>query len=121
MTQSEERLRVLRMIENGQMRAEEGARLLDALAEPRDTPRSRQQARTLRVRVSDLGSGRQKLNVTVPVSLIGVGVKLGARLLPRSSTSTIEELQHMIESGMSGRIYEMQDIEQGERIEIFVE
>lgn len=118
MADSEERLRVLRMIQSGQVSAEEGAGLLDAMVEP---TRTRAQARILRVRVTDLGSGRQKVNVTVPVSLIGVGVKLGARLLPRSSGAAIEDLQRVIESGATGRIYEMQDLEERERIEIFVE
>lgn len=121
MAQSEERLRVLRMIESGQVSAEQGARLLDTLAEPRDVARPRQQARTLRVRVTDVTSGRQKLNVSVPTSLIGVGAKLGARLLPRSSGAAIEDLQRIIEGGATGRIYEMLDLEEGERVEIFVE
>lgn len=121
MTQSEERLRVLRLIESGQVSADEAARLLDALAEPREPVRGRGLARTLRVRITDLASGRQKANVTLPVTLIGVAIKLGARLLPRSSTAAIEDIQHMVEEGATGRIFEMQDFEQNERIEIFVE
>lgn len=115
-----ERLRLLRMIQSGQVSPEEGARLLDALVEPRE-PARRAQARTLRVRVTDLGSGRQKVNVTVPATLIDIGVKLGARLLPRSSSAAIEDLLRRIEQGASGRIYEMQDLEERERIEIFAE
>jgi len=121
MTESDERLRVLKLIESGQVSAEAGARLLDALGEPRSNVRVRPQARNLRVRVTELGSGRQKVNVTVPVTLIGVGAKLGSRLLPRGGTAGIEDLQRLIESGAVGRIYEMQDLEEGERVEIFVE
>ncbi|MBC8160418.1 MAG: hypothetical protein H7Z42_04290 [Roseiflexaceae bacterium] len=122
MSTTEERLRVLRLIESGQVNAEEGSRLLDALTNPGEAaPRSRTFNRTLRVRVTDLASGRQKVNVTIPSSLLDVGVKLGARLLPRGSTAAIEDIQRMIEAGSYGRIYEMQDLEEGERVEIFVE
>lgn len=122
MSDTEERLRVLRLIESGQVSAEEGARLLDSLGSPREpTARSKAINRTLRVKVTDAASGRQKVNVTVPTTLISVGVKLGARLLPRTSAAAIEDIQRLIEAGKRGRIYELQDLEEGERIEIFVE
>ncbi len=122
MSDTEERLRVLRMIESGQVNAEEGARLLDTLATPRDSvTRNTMANRTLRVKVIDIASGRQKVNVTVPTTLLSVGVKLGAQLLPRTSAAAISDIQHLIEAGKRGRIYELQDLEEGERIEIFVE
>lgn len=123
MSVPEERLRILKMIEGGQVTAEEGARLLEALSESpsRERSRSGQTARTLRVRVTDLNTRRQKINVTVPVSLVGVGVKLGARLMPRMANANADELMQKLESGATGRIFEMQDLDEGERVEIFVE
>ena len=121
MTQPEDQLRILRMIERGELSAEEGARLIAAVTQPRDPPRRAQPARQLRVRVTNVSSSRQILNVTVPTSLISIGVKLGARLLPGTSEYTIGDIQRMIENGAAGRIYEMLDLEAGERIEIFVE
>jgi hypothetical protein len=120
MSQSDERLRVLKMVESGQVKAEEGARLLDALSGGREQ-RGQNPAKVLRVRVTDVVTSRQKVNVTVPVTLIGVGVKLGARLLPQGGSAAMRDLQRLVESGASGRIFEMQDLEEGERVEIFVE
>jgi hypothetical protein len=119
----EERLRILKMIEDGQVTAEEGARLIDALGEPlvRERPRGGPPPRTLRVRVTDLNTRRQKINVTIPVSLVSVGLKLGARLAPRVANVNAGEIVRTIESGATGRIFEMQDLDEGERVEIFVE
>lgn len=123
MSNQEERLRILKMIESGQVTAEQGAQLIEALGEPaaRERPRAGLQSRTLRVRVTDLSTRRQKINVTIPVSLVEVGLKLGARLAPRVSGANAEEIMQAIESGAPGRIFEMQDLDEGERVEIFVE
>lgn len=115
-----ERNRILKMIEQGQVSADEAAQLLDAFsAEPRVADRAR--ARLVRVRVTDLHSNRQKANVTIPVSLVNVGLRLGARLAPQLSGSALEELARSIEHGATGRLLEWQDLEEGERIELFVE
>ena len=122
MSISEERLRILKMIETGQVSAEEGSQLIEALGEPaRDRARSNAPARTLRVRVTNLATRRQTINVTIPVSLVGIGLKLGARLAPRMAEANIEEIMRAIDSGSPGRIFEMQDLDEGERVEIFVE
>jgi hypothetical protein len=122
MSLSDERLRILKMIEGGQVTADEGSRLIEALGEEATRDRARPgTARTLRVRVTDTSTRRQKLNVTIPVSLIGIGMKLGARLFPRAAGTTSEEIMRAIESGATGRIFEMQDLDEGERVEIFVE
>jgi hypothetical protein len=123
MSSSEERLRILKLIENGQVKAEEGAQLLEALDAGVEAERPRRQSRPslLRLRVIDLNTHRQKVNVTIPVSLVGVGLKLGARLAPRVAAANAEDILRAIESAAIGRILEVQDLEEGERVEIFVE
>lgn len=119
-TMQSERDRILKMVEAGQVSASEASQLLDALgAEQRGADRSR--SRLVRVRVSDLPSGRQKANVTVPVGLVNVGLRLGARLAPQLSGTALEELVRSIERGATGRLLEWQDLEEGERVELFVE
>jgi len=123
MAPSDERLRILKMIESGQVNAEEGAQLLEALGERPERGRAPARARpnVLRVRVLDLNTHRQKVNVTIPINLVGVGLKLGARLAPLVAGTSAEEILRAIESGATGRIIDVQDLEEGERIEIFVE
>jgi hypothetical protein len=115
-----ERNRILKMVESGQVSANEAAQLLDALG---PTPRSaeRQRSRLVRVRVTNLHTGRQTANVTIPVSLVNVGLRLGARLAPQLSGSALDDLVRSIESGATGRILEWQDLEEGERVELIVE
>lgn len=122
MTSPDERIRILKLVEGGQVSAEEGARLLEAIGE--SDARARASAgppRSLRVRVTDLSTHRPKVNITIPVSLVGIGLKLGARLAPRAAGTTADEILRAIEGGATGRIFEMQDLEEGERIEISVE
>lgn len=122
MSNQEERLRILKMIEQGQVSAESGAQLLDALGEPaRERSRPGAPPRLLRIRVTNLQSRRQTINVTIPVSLVQVGLRLGARLTSRMAEPNIGEITRAIEAGASGRIFEMQDLDEGERIEITVE
>ncbi|NOK60449.1 MAG: hypothetical protein GFH27_549281n157 [Chloroflexi bacterium AL-W] len=123
MTPSDESLRILEMVESGQISAEEGSRLFEALREnvqrtKMDTPPT---PRSIRVRVTDLSTHRYKMNVTIPIGLLNVGIKLGARFVPRGSNVAAEQLLRSIDSGVTGRVFEMQDLEEGERIEIFVE
>lgn len=115
-----ERDRILKMVEAGQVSAGEAAQLLDALG-PEQRPAERTRARLVRIRVSELSSGRQKTNVTIPVGLINVGLRLGARLAPQLSGTALDELLRTIERGATGRLLEWQDLEEGERVELFVE
>lgn len=117
---SDERDRILKLVETGQLSTDDAARLLDALAEDRRAA-ERARSRLVRVRVTDLHSGRQKANVTIPVGLVNVGLRLGARLAPQFSGSALEELLRGIQQGPAGRLLEWQDLEEGERVELFVE
>ena len=126
----EERNRILRMVEAGEVTAGEAAQLLDALAlaelEPereRSIERSRARSRTLRIRVSSLNPKHQKMQMTatMPVSLIRTSLRLGARLIPQLSNSALEDLLRSIEGGASGRLLDLQDLEEGQRVEIFAE
>ncbi len=128
----EERNRILRMVEAGEVTAGEAAQLLDALAEAepererereRSIDRLRVRSRTLRIRVSSLNPKQQRvqMSTTIPLSLIRISLRLGARLIPQLSNSALEDLLRAIESGASGRVLDVQDLEEGQRVEIFAE
>ncbi len=125
MTTVEERMQILKMIEGGQITAEEGAQLLEALkGEDRQKeelwPGSRGTApRRLRVRVTDLETGQHKVNINLPWSLVSVGAKMGARFAP--AEIDLEEVAEAIQAGNKGKIMDVEDVEDNERVEIFVE
>jgi hypothetical protein len=117
----DERNRVLYMVESGKVTAAQAAQLLDTLDLERSRSREQSRNRTARVRVTNLATNRQKVNVTIPVSLIQVGLRLGTRLAPQVSGSALEDLLRAIEGGATGRLLDLQDLEEGERVEIFAE
>ena len=125
MTRAEERLQVLKMIQSGQITTEEGARLLDALEE-KDRPKGEsrpggqgKEPRQFRIRVTDLETGRQKVDMRIPWSLVNVGINMGARFAREEIK--VEEFTEAIRAGAAGKIMDVVDEEDGERIEIFVE
>jgi len=122
MSMDAERLQILKMVEKGQITAQEGARLLEALA-GNSTERTRSSRPTwFRVRVTDTRTGRRKVDVNIPLSLVSVGMRLGARFAPEVGDVDIPDLLRQIEEeGMQGRVIDVMDEEDGEHVEIFVE
>jgi hypothetical protein len=117
-------MRILKMIEDKQITAEEGAKLLEALRSGNSEGAHRDdtsKARWLRVRVTDRATGKLKVNVNIPVGLIDVGLKMGARFAPDMNGLDLNAIQAAIKGGMQGRIIEVDDEADDERVEIFVE
>jgi hypothetical protein len=124
MATAEERLKILRMIDEGKITAEEGARLLSALAESRKQPprKSTQSsyggARWLRVRVTDMSTGKPKATVNLPLGLVDAGLNIASQYAPGVN---LDELVEAIKDGASGKIIDVTDEEDGEHVEIFIE
>jgi hypothetical protein len=122
----EERMQILKMIEEGKISAEEGAKLLAALSAGSKADTSRREtpggsAKQFRVRVTDLTTGRNKVNINIPMSLVNVGLKMGARFAPDIDGVNFDEIVAAIKSGSQGKIVDVVDEEDGERVEIYVE
>lgn len=121
---TEERLKILKMIEEGKISAEEGTRLLGALnkQKQRRDEQSDSSPRWLRVRVLDLNTGKESVRVNLPIGLVNVGLKMGARFIPDAEQETVmQDLAQALSQGMRGKIVDIVDEEEGQRVEIFVE
>jgi hypothetical protein len=125
MATTEERMQILNMVAEGQISAEDGAKLLAALEPTKKDVRVVAQApspaKWFRVRVTDLESGRNKVNVNLPMSLVDVGTRMGARFAPELEDMDFNDIIEQIKSGAQGKIIEVEDAEGGERVEIYVE
>lgn len=124
MSLKDERMQILKMIENGTITADEGAKLLAALEEgaARTTPTAPGgQARWMRVRVTDLNTGRAKVNVNLPMGLVNLGIKMGARFAPEMEDIDLDEIIQAIKDGAQGKIVEVEDEEDNERVQIYIE
>lgn len=121
----EERMQILKMIEEKKITAEEGARLLAALGASRKRQAGAGQPphepRWFRIRVTDLRSGRPKVSVNIPMSLVGIVVKAGARFVPNIEGFDFNQVMEAMRSGRQGKVMDVTDEEQGERLEIYVE
>lgn len=137
MPATEERMVILRMVEQGKISPEEGARLLGAMgiadsepeiarepALPYGSPQgaasersSTQNGRQFRVRVTNGLTGKQKVSVNIPLSVVDVGL----RFVPQNSKFDAQAIRNAIQNGMSGRIVDVMDDDKGDRVEIFIE
>lgn len=131
MATTEERMRILMMIQEGKISASEGARLIEALddlSEPaKSTPPaphgvpSGKKPHYLRVLITDTDTGKGRVNVRLPVSLINSGMRMGARFAPEIEGLDMEDLNAWLNSGEVGQIVDIFDEEDGEHIEVFLE
>lgn len=156
MASSEERMMILRMVEEGKLTPEEGTRLLAAMGERQAEPASAGSAggytsgsdggqagsgmgdstsygtassqpfagtgsslegRFFRVRVSNGMTGKQKVDINIPLTLVDFGL----RFVPPNSKADVQKVRDAIATGVRGRIVDVMDNEKGDHVEIFIE
>lgn len=126
MATSEERMQILKMIEEGKISASEGTELIRALdrdnaGKEKEPLKGASAPRWFRVRITDTSTGKDKVNVNIPMGLVNVGMKMGARFAPEIEGVEFEKVTELIQSGAQGKVMDIIDNEEGERVEIFVE
>lgn len=123
---SEERARILQMVSENKIDAQEAARLLGALNASPNSDRKAEaapkgSARWFRVRVTDMETGRTKVNVNLPLSLVKVGMRMGAHFAPEVQELDWDEVMVAIQDGANGKLVEVEDVEDGEKVEVYVD
>lgn len=135
MATKEERIKILQMVQEGKISPEDAAQLLEAigagerpqrvgsasLAGDSDQGGLGRKPRWLRVRVTDTDSGKPRVNVRLPISMVNVGLKMGSKFAPQIEGLDATELMQVIESGELGQIVDVYDDEDGEHVEVFLE
>jgi hypothetical protein len=126
MATTEERMRILKMIQEGKITAEEGAQLLAALRESSAggrkggaAPSKKNLKGWIRVRVTDMNTGKTKVNVNLPLNLVDAGMNIATQFVPEMRLNDLgEAIQN---ASMTGKIIDVIDEEDGEHVEIFIE
>lgn len=113
----EERMQILRMLEEGKIKADEAFQLINTLDETKPAPVATRK-KFLRVRIID--GGETKVNVNIPLQLARVAM----RFIPKSALKdhpelNIDELIQDVENGAEGKLVEVQD--GGTHVEVYVE
>ena len=124
MANAEERMKILKMIEDGKVSAEEGAKLLTALSESHSGSNNAKTAgagHLLRIRVTDIASGRSKASISLPLVLIDAGMKIGAHFVPEVEGVDMSTLMDALRAGVTGKIIDVVDDKDGEHVEIYVD
>lgn len=129
MTTAEERMKILKLVQDGKISADEGAKLLKALTTTSQKPPRRTAtirtggARWLRVRVTDMASGKAKVNVNLPLKLVDAGLNIAAQFAPDDIDidGLMTAVTDAIDENMTGKIVDVVDGDDGEHIEVFIE
>jgi hypothetical protein len=130
MSSPEERLHVLKMIQEGNITAEEGVKLLEALDGLESTANESGKSsaetkssapRWMRVIITDLNTNREKINIRLPANVIDAGFKMGARFSPDLKGLDANPILEALQAGETGKVIDICDNDSCERIEINLE
>lgn len=131
MATSEERLKVLKMVQDGKITTEMAAELLKALdstgkkTAPEEPPApyfpGRNSGRFFRVRVTDTDTGRTRVNIRLPLGMVNAGLRMGMRFSPEVEGLDATRLAEALASGETGQIMDIYDDEDGEHVEVYIE
>jgi hypothetical protein len=114
-------MRILKMIEEHKITAEEGAKLLSALGDNASNTGAPGAGKWLRIRVTDIATGRSKASVQIPIGLMDAGMKIGAHFAPEVEGVDMTRVFEAVRAGASGKIIDVTDDADGEHVEIFVD
>lgn len=132
---NEEKIKILKMIEDGIITAEEGSNLLNAIDDSNKIDDSKKSAsapkgdkinaKWLRVKVLSTENGiKTKVNVNVPIALVETGLKIGKHFNKDMEASmndlNFNEIMDMIKNGAEGKIVEVES-ENGDIVEVYVD
>ena len=133
------RSEILSQLASGQITAEQAAEQLRGSAAPQapeapssaapqpPTPPAQPEQpaslanRWLRIRVSDIATGRQRVSVNVPLTWVSYGLRIGARYSPKVAGLDANELMAMLQAGGNGQVVDVEDLDAGEHVQIYVE
>ncbi len=127
MKATDERMMILKMIEEGTISADEGARLLSSIDRSAErTPgkiayHGKGSSKWFRVRVTDTKTGKSKATVSLPLALMDWGLRVGAQFAPEVGNIDLGELSDILSQGLDGKIIDVLDEEDGEHVEIFID
>lgn len=121
---SPEKMKILVMLREGTINAEEAATLLDALEEDSGEETISARGKVLKIKVSDKRSGAVKVNMGLPLGF----ARFLKDLIPASERTRIEsqgvdldEIFDNLDSGVKGKLVNVEDERDGHLIEIWIE
>ena len=121
----EDRMQILKMLEEGKITSDDAAKLLDAMELDRPADGAATGAggsKRLLIKVTDVRTGRKKVNVKIPLALAKIATKF---IPPKSKRQLAEEgveVDAVLSQVLTGNIGKIIDIESDEDlVEVTIE
>jgi len=116
---SEEKMKILRMLEEGKITAEDAMKLLSTIEQAEE---NKGKGKKLRVRVTDRQTNKPKVNLTIPVGL----AKVVAKFIPSKAKQKLEregiDIDSVLSQIVSENVGKIVDVEsEDEYVEISIE
>lgn len=118
---STDNMQILQQLESGQVSVEDAIGLMASSKKASSVAGSSETQRWLRVRITDLDTGKRKVSVNIPLNLMKWGFKFGSRFAPELEELDVEDLVSDLEQHAEGRLVEVEDEADNQRVEIFFE
>ncbi|NLG88123.1 MAG: hypothetical protein GX494_02710 [Clostridiaceae bacterium] len=124
---SEERMQILKMIEEGKLSAAEAMDLMNALekdaADEELAPKK--PAKWLKIRVKTM-EDKTKVKLNIPISPVDVGLRLRAAYVTELKEAGLDQIDmkeviEAVKNGAEGKIVDIEDEESQTKIEVYVE
>ena len=97
----------------------------DSDSAPRSTPPPRKRKngsiQWLHIEVTDTGRKRDRVRVNVPVGLVRAGLWMGSKFSSHIPSDMWEKMMDAIENDEIGTLVEVDDLDSGERVHIYVD
>lgn len=132
MSTTDERMRILKMLEEGKIDSSQAAELLKAVDSSESTNQtsgqvepgggSLRRGKWLVVKVTDTLTGKKKVNVRVPIALIRGASKIAGKAGRLNFGGVeIDNLDELLNNAVEGLIADVTDEEDGEHVEVYLE
>ncbi len=79
------------------------------------------QSRWLHVRVTDTASRRDHVRINIPIGIVQAGIRFGSRFGHGLVGDAWHDVMEAVREGFTGTLVEVEDIEKGERVHIYVD
>ncbi len=138
MTNTDEKMRILKMVQEGKLSAQEAVQLLEALESSPEVKSisseiisdqavsTNGKAHWLKIVVTELNSGKRKVNLRIPLALARWGMKMGSKATFGGGAMEDLDLQSVLNDdilneGQKGILVDVEDVEDGEHVVISLE
>lgn len=137
MNNTDEKIRILNMVQNGKITAEEAAKLLEALEVKEEKNEveilnsfdgrsySKGKPRWLRIVVTDTNTGKKQVNLKLPVSILKSGMNIASKFNVDNEVLNQIDLDGVLSMANSdnptGVLVDIEETESGEHVLITVE